>query len=303
MNQNKRLYLNSGDSTETFNNDGKFTLDLSNAHLHAPSGTRMKMKLIRCELPSTTCIGTFNDNQTADDFNLKLSFEYTAGGSTNGFTIFFNPQINLGGADSKVWNLQTTIIDVLGYINQPIQSPGNPVIGVDTDVSEIGLNRLKLLIPSVSLTFLTGETSIEILRALGLNIDLNTTITDSSGSPRNFDLTQVLPNIIISSNLNFNSFSTTSVSNASIIEVIPTAMTQDVNYITLLSTLNQSGSTTTPVSYKLGSSLVYESTQSGKTIGNTSVDRMTIELLSPQNKKVVLAQNKASLVIEVEFVK
>ncbi len=66
MNQNKRLYLNSGDSTETFDNDGKFTFDLSNAHLHAQAGSRMKKKLIRCELPSTTWKGTFNDNKGGD---------------------------------------------------------------------------------------------------------------------------------------------------------------------------------------------------------------------------------------------
>ena len=44
MNQNKRLYLNSVDSNEINN---KFEFEVGKADLHAPSGSRMKIKMVR----------------------------------------------------------------------------------------------------------------------------------------------------------------------------------------------------------------------------------------------------------------
>jgi len=303
MNNNQRLYLNSVDTVEDSGYDGLFLFDLSKADLHAPAGSRLKIKCVRAELPSSACIASFNANDQADDFNLKLQFEYRIGAAaptTHSFT--FNPQVALS-ANTKIWNLATTINDVLGFINDEIGgTPASPKIVLDEVLSDIGLNRLILTTVGDSLTFLTGTSSIEILRGLGCNVESNTNISDSQPTPRNFDLTQVLPNILINSSLNFDSFTSTAVSQTNILDCVPTALTQSASYNSLLSTIVASGSTSILASYKQQSSLIYESTQSGKTIGNTSIDNLTIELLSPQDKKVSLANNNMTLVLEVEYV-
>ena len=300
MNQNKRIYLNTVDSTEINN---KFTFDVGKADLHTPSSSRMKIKLIRCILPSTLNIGSYNESPTADDFNLRLSFEKTAGTVTTAYSILFNPQFTPTGS-SRIWNLQTTMVDIVSFINLEIStSATQQTIAIDTALTPIGVNRLVCINANESVTFLTGSTSIEILRALGCNIETNTTITENDFTPRNFDVTQVLQNVLINTNINTDSFSTTNEAKRNILESIPTALTQAVNYNELLSTLQVQGSSTKIATFKNASSLIYDGNNDGLSVGNTAIDTIIISLLSPQNKIVNLGGNKMSLVLEVEFVK
>ena len=132
---------------------------------------------------------------------------------------------------------------------------------------------------------------------------MNTSITRDDSTPFNFDITQVMQNVLINSNINTDSFSTTSIAKRNILESIPTALTQAVNYNELLSTIQVTGTVNKIASFKNASSLIYEGTNDGLSIGNTSIDTIVLSLLSPQNKIVNLGGNKMSIVLEVEFVK
>ena len=112
-----------------------------------------------------------------------------------------------------------------------------------------------------------------------------------------------MQNVLINSNINTDSFSTTSIAKRNILESIPTALTQAVNYNELLSTIQVTGTVNKIASFKNASSLIYEGTNDGLSIGNTSIDTIVLSLLSPQNKIVNLGGNKMSIVLEVEFVK
>ena len=300
MNQNKRLYLNSVDSNEINN---KFEFEVGKADLHTPSGSRMKIKMVRAVLPSTLNIGSYNENTTADDFNLRLSYEHTTATGTTGYAILFNPQF-VPTVTTRNLNLQTTMVDLVSFINLEINSSvTSPTIAIDTNVAVIGLNRLNCVNDNETVTFLTGTSSIEILRALGCRLELNTSITRDDSTPFNFDITQVMQNVLINSNINTDSFSTTSIAKRNILESIPTALTQAVNYNELLSTIQVTGTVNKIASFKNASSLIYEGTNNGLSIGNTSIDTIVLSLLSPQNKIVNLGGNKMSIVLEIEFVK
>ena len=69
-------------------------------------------------------------------------------------------------------------------------------------------------------------------------------------TPFNFDITQVMQNVLINSNINTDSFSTTSVAKRNILESIPTALTQAVNYNELLSTIQVTGTVNKIASFK-----------------------------------------------------
>ena len=294
----RRLYLNSLDTSIIYDVNSKATFDIGKGDYHSTNNKRLKMSLIRCEIPSTTGLVSLNDSDLPNENNFVFNFEIklTDTPEYTPFTIIFNTEIDTSKPSFNL-TLQTTINDFIYFVNTTV---GTDILGIAPQATDIGLQRLVCLEDYQVIKF--GSSTPSLLRALGVNE--GTVINDNSMTPYNFSMSEILPNIIVRTNLNFESYSsnTENLNQTNIMDCIPCVLSQGTQFEELKATYTITGSTVNNTTYRNTASLVYNGNNEGRDIGNTSINTLTIELLSPEFKPLSLGQNKFSMVIQIETV-
>ena len=299
----RRLYLSSVDSNIKFVNDGHVNFDLTRASIACRNDQMIALSLVRAELPATTCLGTYQETRTDGAVtsegprfnNLILVFDLLGPVGTAGpHVITFNPRVPIFGTTSP-WTLQTTINDIIGLINSTLEGQ---YIRIAQDEASLGIFRLQAVAPATGITFRVAQTSPEILRALGLYTDANTTITPTSNSPFNFDLSQLLPVVRVKTNFNFNSESSDATGDSNILDSLPTNTTQGNQYYQTLTIADASGT----INIKNKSMMLHENAYMSKQIIPTkTINNLEIELVSQDNKLISVGQQPFSIVIQVDI--
>ena len=287
----RRLYLSSVDSNIKFVNDGHVNFDLTRASIACRNDQMIALSLVRAELPATTCLGTYQETRVNGAVtgegprfnNLILVFDLLGPVGTAGpHVITFNPRVPIFG-NTHPWTLQTTINDIVGMINSTIE--GNYI-------------RLQMIAPATGITIRHLQTSPEILRALGMNTDKDTTFTQAITTPFNFDLSQLLPVVRVKTNFNFNSESSDATGDSNILDSLPTNTTQGNQYYQTLTIADANGT----VNIKNKSMMLHENAYMSKQIIPTkTINNLEIELVSQDNKLVSVGQQPFSMVIQVDI--
>tara|TARA_R110000782_G_scaffold76283_2_gene151830 strand:+ start:1493 stop:2404 length:912 start_codon:yes stop_codon:yes gene_type:complete len=294
----RRLYLNSVNSNINDSQfDGKVNFDLTRASINCRNDQMIAMSLVRAELPATCGIISDTNVNFTQPNNLILQVNHTAadGGVRNVLYIF-----NINKPDTNPnhvlvpLTLQTTITDMLIYINS---SSVGTIVKQDDATQTFGLFRL-IGVGGGTTTFIISATSPEIARALGLNTNANTVINDTDATPYNYDMAQVLPSIRLRTNFNFDSESSNNSADNSILDSVPTALSEGNQFFELNTIATPDGT----LNIKNKSLLVHENHYMSQNILPTkSVTNLSISLVSQDNKPVTVNQQPFAFVIQIDI--
>lgn len=299
----RRLYLSSVDSNIKFVNDGHVNFDLTRAGIACRNDQMIALSLVRAELPATTCLGTYVETRTdalatseGPRFNnLILVMDLAGPVATAGpHVMTFNPRVPIAGR-THPWTLQNTINDIVGMINATFEGQ---YVRIAPGEASLGVFRLQVIAPATSVTVRVTQTSPEILRALGMYTDANTTFTPAITTPFNFDLSQLLPVVRVKTNFNFNSESSDATGDSNILDSLPTDTTQGNQYYQTLTIADASGT----INIKNKSMMLHENAYMSKQIIPTkTINNLEIELVSQDNKLISVGQQPFSMVIQVDI--
>jgi len=289
----RRLYLNSVDTDIKYDVDGKVSWDLSKAGIHCKNDQMIAVSLVRAELPSVLGVASMNDAEISNDRNLLL--QLTDNTATTK-TLIFNIQIPTASPHIFPLTLQTTINDMVAYINE---SFGSVIIKIADGPEQLGIYRLMCENVGQSLSFNKDHSSPELLRALGVRTDSNTVISSSITSPYNWDLSQVCPSVRLITNLNFNSESTNTSGDSNILDSVATATTFGNQYFQINTIVLSNGE---PLYIKNKSMVLHENSyMSRQVIPNKYLNQLSIELATKDNKPITVNQQPFLLVIQIDI--
>jgi len=293
----RRLYLNSVNSNindSAF--DGRVNFDLSRANISCRNDQMIAMSLVRAELPATCgIISNTNVSFTADNNLILLVYHTKADGGVVNVEYIFN--INIVDTNPNhvlvPLTLQTTIADMMIYINS---SSAGQIIKQDDATQTFGIFRL-IGVNGGTTTFKISGTSPEIARALGLNTDADTIVNDTTATPYNYDMAQVLPTIRLKTNFNFDSETSNESGDSGILDSIPTALTQGNQFFEL----NTIATPDNTINIKNKSLLVHENHYMTKNILPVKIiNNLSISLISQDNKPITVNQQPFAFVIQVD---
>jgi hypothetical protein len=291
----RRLYLSSLDSNIQYLNDGHVHIDLTNASIHAKNSELIAVSLVRIELPSTICIGSYIDSIDPKNNNLIMRVELQEGTATPVVKDFiFNSRFQSSNPLQFPLTIQNVINDIIAYINEAF---GADVVKIDDSVQTLGIFRL-ISVAGKAVTFIFDHTSPEILRALGLSTIANTQITENDRSPFNWDMSQILPVVRIKTNLNFNSFSSDVSGDNNILDSVSTATSNGNQYYETLA-VSTSGGT---INIKNKSMILHENFYMSKqVIPAKRINNFEIKLVSQEDKLISVGQQPFSMVLQIDI--
>ena len=196
----RRLYLTSRDSVPRVIFNDKVKIDLGKANLNVESNQQMGLSIVRATLPSTletvprtTAVSLYGNNKDVSLLCFNIS------GTT--YKLYFNDwsQINSPGIiNHMTWTVQTTIDNLVLKINT--LSGLNDLIKVGTQ--DVGNRLVYGTANTTPIVFNHSQSSSNILKALGLNIESDTTLSPTiTEAPYNVNLAGLLPVVYVRTNI------------------------------------------------------------------------------------------------------
>jgi len=295
----RRLYLTSRDSNPRVIFNDKVQIDLSKANLNVESNQKMGLSIVRATLPTTleavprtTTVSNVGNNK---DVSL-LSFSI----SGTPHRLFFNDWsiLNNPGADYHMtWTVQTTIDNIVEKINT--LSGLNNLIKVGS--LDLGNRLVYGTANTTPIIFSHTESSSNILRALGLNTESDTTLSPTiTETPYNVNLAGLLPVVYVRTNIGVGGYmSMKGGMTMNILGSIPV----EISNLNAGNNVESFTGTTQTVRYQPASSINYvnhANEGSHKIITNQHINSITLELLNSEGVIVGTGLNDYSITLEVK---
>ena len=295
----RRLYLTSRDSNPRVIFNDKVQIDLSKANLNVESNQKMGLSIVRATLPTTleavprtTTVSNVGNNK---DVSL-LSFSI----SGTPYRLFFNDWsiLNNPGADYHMtWTVQTTIDNIVEKINT--LSGLNNLIKVGS--LDLGNRLVYGTANTTPIIFSHTESSSNILRALGLNTESDTTLSPTiTETPYNVNLAGLLPVVYVRTNIGVGGYmSMKGGMTMNILGSIPV----EISNLNAGNNVESFTGTTQTVRYQPASSINYvnhANEGSHKIITNQHINSIALELLNSEGVVVGTGLNDYSITLEVK---
>ena len=295
----RRLYLTSRDSNPRVIFNDKVQIDLSKANLNVESNQKMGLSIVRATLPTTleavprtTTVSNVGNNK---DVSL-LSFSI----SGTPYRLFFNDWSilnNPGVIYHMTWTVQTTIDNIVEKINT--LSGLNNLIKVGS--LDLGNRLVYGTANTTPIIFSHTESSSNILKALGLNTESDTTLSPTiTETPYNVNLAGLLPVVYVRTNIGVGGYmSMKGGMTMNILGSIPV----EISNLNAGNNVESFTGTTQTVRYQPASSINYvnhANEGSHKIITNQHINSITLELLNSEGVIVGTGLNDYSITLEVK---
>jgi len=208
----RRLYISSKDTQEQFPYNETIEVDLKSSLNTAKSNEVLAVSLIKASLPSTLeavprTLSKFDGILKPPPDCSVLTFSFDAGVSVS--HIYFNDYNKINGADPEdaymFWTLTTRLGEILALMNK--KGGASTANGIKVQTVD-GLPQQRLICGATTCLIYGPQTSVRILRVLGLNEVGNTTITPVIPSPYPFSMASALPVVYITTSLGVGGFMT-----------------------------------------------------------------------------------------------
>ena len=292
----RRLYISSKDSTQPYPQNEGLTVSLKSAIIRCEADQNLAVSLVRAELP-TTLEAITRTTEIGTSATLAISLlRFEINGSEH--ILYFNDydNINVGAGHARmIWNLQTTIQNIVNAINT--------LSGGDlTFNSDAAGNRLQ----TTADTFVfSSKSSKRAMRALGLYTTdfVFTTVSPGVPAPYEYNLSNALPVLYISTNLAVRSFTSRNGGNMqNILGSIPLSVDSQVNgYKLLAKDLGSIDAET--IAIPAGINYINVSNSgSHKPIGQSTISSLTLLLQDSEGRPVGTGMNSWSCTLEVKTV-
>jgi len=295
----RRLYLTSRDSNPRVIFNDKVQIDLSKANLNVESNQKMGLSIVRATLPTTleavprtTTVSNVGNNK---DVSL-LSFSI----SGTPYRLFFNDWSilnNPGVIYHMTWTVQTTIDNIVEKINT--LSGLNNLIKVGS--LDLGNRLVYGTANTTPIIFSHTESSSNILKALGLNTESDTTLSPTiTETPYNVNLAGLLPVVYVRTNIGVGGYmSMKGGMTMNILGSIPV----EISNLNAGNNVESFTGTTQTVRYQPASSINYvnhANEGSHKIITNQHINSITLELLNSEGVVIGTGLNDYSITLEVK---
>jgi len=295
----RRLYLTSRDSNPRVIYNDKVQIDLSKANLNVESNQKMGLSIVRATLPTTleavprtTTVSNVGNNK---DVSL-LSFSI----SGTPYRLFFNDWSilnNPGVIYHMTWTVQTTIDNIVEKINT--LSGLNNLIKVGS--LDLGNRLVYGTANTTPIIFSHTESSSNILKALGLNTESDTTLSPTiTETPYNVNLAGLLPVVYVRTNIGVGGYmSMKGGMTMNILGSIPV----EISNLNAGNNVESFTGTTQTVRYQPASSINYvnhANEGSHKIITNQHINSITLELLNSEGVVIGTGLNDYSITLEVK---
>ena len=296
----RRLYLTSRDSNPRVIYNDKVQIDLSKANLNVESNQKMGLSIVRATLPTTleavprtTTVSNVGNNK---DVSL-LSFSI----SGTPYRLFFNDWSilnNPGVIYHMTWTVQTTIDNIVEKINT--LSGLNNLIKVGS--LDLGNRLVYGTANTTPIVFSHTESSSNILKALGLNTESDTTLSPTiTETPYNVNLAGLLPVVYVRTNIGVGGYmSMKGGMTMNILGSIPV----EISNLNAGNNVESFTGTTQTVRYQPASSINYvnhANEGSHKIITNQHINSITLELLNSEGVVIGTGLNDYSITLEVKI--
>ena len=295
----RRLYLTSRDSNPRVIYNDKVQIDLSKANLNVESNQKMGLSIVRATLPTTleavprtTTVSNVGNNK---DVSL-LSFSI----SGTPYRLFFNDWSilnNPGVIYHMTWTVQTTIDNIVEKINT--LSGLNNLIKVGS--LDLGNRLVYGTANTTPIIFSHTESSSNILKALGLNTESDTTLSPTiTETPYNVNLAGLLPVVYVRTNIGVGGYmSMKGGMTMNVLGSIPV----EISNLNAGNNVESFTGTTQTVRYQPASSINYvnhANEGSHKIITNQHINSITLELLNSEGVVIGTGLNDYSITLEVK---
>lgn len=295
----RRLYLTSRDSNPRVIYNDKVQIDLSKANLNVESNQKMGLSIVRATLPTTleavprtTTVSNVGNNK---DVSL-LSFSI----SGTPYRLFFNDWSilnNPGVIYHMTWTVQTTIDNIVEKINT--LSGLNNLIKVGS--LDLGNRLVYGTANTTPIIFSHTESSSNILKALGMNTESDTTLSPTiTETPYNVNLAGLLPVVYVRTNIGVGGYmSMKGGMTMNILGSIPV----EISNLNAGNNVESFTGTTQTVRYQPASSINYvnhANEGSHKIITNQHINSITLELLNSEGVVIGTGLNDYSITLEVK---
>ena len=295
----RRLYLTSRDSNPRVIYNDKVQIDLSKANLNVESNQKMGLSIVRATLPPTleavprtTTVSNIGNNKDVSLLSFSIS------GTVH--RLFLNDWVqinNPGLSNHMTWTVQTSIDNVVAKINA--LSGLNDLIKVGT--LDLGNRLVYGTANTTPIIFSHTESSGNILKALGLNTESDTTLSPTiTETPYNVNLAGLLPVVYVRTNIGVGGYmSMKGGMTMNILGSIPV----EISNLNAGNNVETFAGTTSAQRFQPTSSINYvnhANEGSHKIITNQHINNITLELLNSEGVLVGTGLNDYSITLEVK---